>query len=317
MRGSRHPVVERYVGRHAFTPNDIVISTDAKHLLITGPNMAGKSTVMRQTALTAILCQIGSFVPAESARLPVFDRVFTRVGAADDLTRGQSTFMVEMAEAANILRNATTRSLVILDEVGRGTSTQDGLAIASAILQDLARRVRCYTMFATHYRELVDLAASLPSVRPMQTEVHDREGRIVFAHRLVEGAADSSYGIEVARLAGLPDAVIANAMEFLARHTNDAVAIETIKSSDPKPPTPSRRLQGATRSDDQESETRQETLGQKGLGAVTGSHTALIERLRSLNLNRLTPIQALNILAEFQAGLQHARPTPLFPEESC
>ena len=218
LLGSRHPVVERVVGRHVFTPNDVVVTPQRKHLLITGPNMAGKSTVMRQTALAAILCQIGSYVPAQSARLPVFDRVFTRVGAADDLSRGQSTFMVEMSEAAQVLRHATQKSLVILDEVGRGTSTSDGLAIAAAILQELALKIRCYTLFATHYHELVPLAASLPSVKPMQTEVVEQDGRIMFTHRLKDGASDSSYGLEVARLAGVPDAVLKRAAAYLAEH---------------------------------------------------------------------------------------------------
>ena len=151
--------------------------------------MAGKSTVMRQTAICAILCQIGSFVPAKSAIMPIFDQLFTRVGAGDDLAKGQSTFMVEMAEAAEILRTATSKSLVILDEVGRGTSTQDGLAIASAILEDLVMRTRCYSMFATHYHELVPLAQKLSPVRVMQTEVKDANGQITFTHRLIDGAS--------------------------------------------------------------------------------------------------------------------------------
>ncbi len=290
LRGSRHPVVERYVGRHAFTPNDVSISTEKKHLLITGPNMAGKSTVMRQTALAAILCQIGSFVPAESVRLPVFDRIFTRVGAADDLSRGQSTFMVEMAEAAAILRNATPRSLVILDEVGRGTSTTDGLALAFAILQDLSRRVRCYTLFATHYHELVELTADMQGIRPMQTEVVDRSGRIAFTHRLKDGASDSSYGLEVARLAGLPETVLAAATQFLAQVPQ------------PKAPTP-RRLQGASAVPAAQSQI--------------SAQNVVLERLAKLNVNRLTPLQALNILAELQGGSTAARSAPLFPEESC
>ena len=303
LRGSRHPVVERYVGRHAFSPNDIVINADKKHLLITGPNMAGKSTVMRQTAIAAILCQIGSFVPAESARLPVFDRVFTRVGAADDLSRGQSTFMVEMSEAAHILRNASQRSLVILDEVGRGTSTTDGLAIAAAILQDLVRRVRCYTMFATHYHELVEIAAPLTAVKPMQTEVHDREGRIVFTHRLIDGACDSSYGLEVGRLAGLPDTVLKAATEFLAREDGAAPPAALLQTLG------ARRIQGAS------------GASAAALSAPVGALDPTIEKLLKLNVNRLTPVQALNILAELQASAQgssvRGRTAPLFPEESC
>ncbi len=286
LKGSRHPVVERYVGRAAFAPNDLTLTPSKKLLLITGPNMAGKSTVMRQTALAAILSQIGSFVPAQSARLPVFDRVFTRVGAADDLSRGQSTFMVEMSEAANILRHATQKSLVILDEVGRGTSTSDGLALASAILTDLAQRVRCYALFATHYHELVPLAESLTNVAPMQTEVIERDGRIVFTHRLKEGATSSSYGIEVARLAGIPDAVLARASTFLEAH-------RAREAPQPQPKSDAPRRVGASRADE------------------------WFEKLSRLNVNRLTPIQALNILAELQAPPKARGQASLFPEDSA
>lgn len=291
LKGSRHPVVERYVGSHAFTPNDIILTPQKKHLLITGPNMAGKSTVMRQTAIAAILCQIGSFVPAQSARLPVFDRVFTRVGAADDLSRGQSTFMVEMTEAAHILRNATQKSLVILDEVGRGTSTQDGLALASAILADLARRIRCYSLFATHYHELVPLAATMPAVRTMQTEVREADGKIAFTHRLVDGASGSSFGLEVARLAGIPEGVLADAEQFLRK----AVQTEKTPRVSVVPPLERAALVGATRDP---------------------PRNMLAERLARLNPNRLTPLQALNILAELCDGSTRPEPKTLFPEES-
>lgn len=290
LKGSRHPVVERYVGRAAFAPNDLTLVPTKKLLLITGPNMAGKSTVMRQTALAAILCQIGSFVPAQSARLPVFDRVFTRVGAADDLSRGQSTFMVEMSEAANILRHATQKSLVILDEVGRGTSTSDGLALASAILSDLSQRVRCFALFATHYHELVPLAETMTNVSPMQTEVIERDGRIVFTHRLKDGATSSSYGIEVARLAGIPEQVIARAAAFLEAHNAAQNPLPVPPKAEPLKASAPRA--GASRADE------------------------WFERLSRLNVNRLTPIQALNILAELQAPPKARGQASLFPEDS-
>jgi DNA mismatch repair protein MutS len=299
LKGSRHPVVERFVGRHAFAPNDITMSPKKKHLLITGPNMAGKSTVMRQTAIAAILAQIGSFVPATSARLPVFDRIFTRVGAADDLSRGQSTFMVEMSEAANILRHATQKSLVILDEVGRGTSTQDGLAIATAIFMDLVGRVRCYTMFATHYHELVPHTEALATVSVVQTEVMEQNGRVIFTHRLKPGASGSSFGIEVARIAGLPEPVIAAALEHLAQ-SQDAAA----------PAAPAgrpRRVEGATGG------VQQPALARFG---VQEQSRGALERLARLDLNRLTPIQALNFLAEIQQSLMPVKQPRLFPEET-
>lgn len=303
LKGSRHPVVERYVGRHVFAPNDVTFSQQKKHLLITGPNMAGKSTVMRQTAIAAVLCQIGSFVPALSARLPVFDRIFTRVGAADDLSRGQSTFMVEMSEAAHILRHATQRSLVILDEVGRGTSTTDGLALASAILQDLATRVRCFSMFATHYHELVPFAADLACVKPMQTEVLEQGERIVFTHRLKDGASDSSYGLEVARLAGVPEAVLAFAAAQLAK------APEPVRAG-------ARQVRGALATP---VDAPLERMGLSGAASRTAGPVVqhdTLERLARLNINRLTPIQAINILAELQGSLQPAAARSLFPEDT-
>jgi DNA mismatch repair protein MutS len=319
LHGSRHPVVERYVGKHLYSANDVIITPQKKHLLITGPNMAGKSTIMRQVALTAILNQIGSYVPAASARLPVFDRIFTRVGASDDLARGQSTFMVEMAESANILRHATQRSLVILDEVGRGTSTRDGLAIAAAILQELALRIRCYSMFATHFHELVKVATALPAVRPMQTEVLEQNQSIVFTHRLKDGSIDNSYGLEVARLAGIPDPVLQRATGYLC-------ALGDSPASDQ--PILERPLSGATKSAGKgatSSKTTPLPLERLGLGevALSGEHqkTAMtadhpvIDRLRNLNVNRITPLQAINIISELQALSKSGPNLSLFPEE--
>ncbi len=296
LKGSRHPVVERFVGRHNYAPNDITLSPQHKHLLITGPNMAGKSTVMRQTAVTAILCQIGSFVPALSARIPVFDRIFTRVGASDDLSRGQSTFMVEMSEAATILRHASQKSLVILDEVGRGTSTRDGLALAGAILHELATKIRCFCLFATHYHELVPLSASLPQIKPMRIEVLEHDDKVVFTHHLVEGATDNSYGLEVARIAGIPESVLKKAHSLLGETETPMVT--------PK----QRAVEGA----------RSAPLEQKGLATKPGDFSEqVLDRLKKLNLNRLTPIQALNILEELQNGLYRPEQPTLFREEPC
>jgi len=221
IRNGRHPVLEQTLPAGTFVPNDVCLSPEQGFLLvITGPNMSGKSTYIRQTALLVLLAQIGSFIPAESARIGVADRIFTRVGASDDVARGQSTFLVEMTETANILHNASPRSLVILDEIGRGTSTYDGLAIAWAVAEYIHNVLGCRTLFATHYHELTQLAEALPGVRNYQAAVHEENGRIVFLHRIVPGAADRSYGVHVAELAGLPVAVLERARQILARLEN-------------------------------------------------------------------------------------------------
>jgi DNA mismatch repair protein MutS len=219
MKNSRHPVVENIDAAERFVPNDVSLNTtDRQVVLITGPNMAGKSTYIRQVALVAIMAQAGSFVPADEATIGVVDRVFTRVGASDDLARGRSTFMVEMQETANILNNATSRSLIVLDEIGRGTSTFDGISIAWAVAEFLHNheRVKARTLFATHYHELTDLERTLPGVKNANVLVREQGDDIVFLRKIVPGAADQSYGIQVARLAGLPDAVIDRAREILA-----------------------------------------------------------------------------------------------------
>ena len=216
IREGRHPVLERTLQGETFVPNDVNLRQGERELVvITGPNMAGKSTYIRQTALIVLMAQIGSFVPAERARLGVVDRIFTRVGASDDLIHGNSTFMVEMIETANILNNATDRSLVILDEVGRGTSTFDGLSIAWAITEHLANEIRCRALFATHYHQLIDLAERLPNTANMNVAVREWGDDIVFLHKIVDGGTDRSYGIHVARLAGLPPSVLRRAGEIL------------------------------------------------------------------------------------------------------
>ncbi|HEY6909544.1 MAG TPA: DNA mismatch repair protein MutS [Myxococcales bacterium] len=218
IAGGRHPVVERALsqsGEGPFVPNDVLLDAEKRLIVLTGPNMAGKSTAMRQVALIAILAQTGSFVPATRARIGVVDRLFTRVGAADDLARGQSTFMVEMAECARILHQATPRSLLVLDEVGRGTSTFDGLALAWAIAEHLHDVARARTLFATHYHELCDLAREKPRVVNLTMAVTEVDGRVVFLRKIVAGAASRSYGIHVAKLAGLPESVLKRAREIL------------------------------------------------------------------------------------------------------
>ncbi len=226
IRAGRHPVVELALGAGAFVPNDISITPEEKVLIITGPNMAGKSTILRQVALIVLMAQIGSFVPADSATIGLVDRIFTRVGAQDDISAGQSTFMVEMVEVANILNNATSHSLLILDEVGRGTSTYDGISIAWAVVEYIHNhpRLRAKTLFATHYHELCELANILPRVRNYNVAVVEEGERVVFLHRLLPGGADRSYGIHVAQLAGLPRTVLHRAEEILAELESSASA---------------------------------------------------------------------------------------------
>jgi DNA mismatch repair protein MutS len=218
VRGGRHPVVEQILagGAEPFVPNDVSIGgEEGSFMVLTGPNMAGKSTYLRQVALLCLLAQVGSFVPAESAELPLLDRIFTRIGAGDDLARGQSTFLVEMNETALILHHATKDSLVILDEIGRGTSTLDGLSIAWAVAEYLHDEVKAKTLFATHYHELAELALTRSGVMNFRVDVREEKDRIVFLRRIVKGGADRSYGIQVARLAGLPPGVLQRAKEIL------------------------------------------------------------------------------------------------------
>jgi DNA mismatch repair protein MutS len=217
VRDGRHPVLDVILPPGTFVPNDAVLDAESGMFwLVTGPNMAGKSTFLRQVALIALMAHVGSFVPARSATIGITDRIFTRVGASDELTRGQSTFMVEMTEAANILNNATPRSLVILDEIGRGTSTYDGVSLAWAITEYLHDAVGCRSLFATHYHELAQLAGTLPRLRNYNVEVREHEREVVFLHKIAPGNADRSYGIHVARLAGVPEPVLARAEAVLA-----------------------------------------------------------------------------------------------------
>ena len=246
----RHPVLEQNLSEERFIPNDALLDHTAQQLmLITGPNMAGKSTFIRQVALLTLLAHTGSFVPAKSARIDMVDRIFTRIGASDDLARGQSTFMVEMSETANILNNSSSRSLLILDEIGRGTSTFDGLSLAWSIVEHLHNVVGAKTLFATHYHELTELAARLTRVKNFNVAVREWNEQIVFLRKIVEGATDKSYGIQVARLAGVPKTVLERAKEILAnleeseltpegkvRHTGRArPEVEKLKKLGPPP----------------------------------------------------------------------------------
>jgi DNA mismatch repair protein MutS len=264
-------------------PNDVTLDGTAHQVVIlTGPNMGGKSTYLRQTALLCLMAQAGSFVPARSAKLPVVDRLFARVGASDNIARGQSTFMVEMQETANILHSATSRSLVILDEIGRGTATFDGLSLAWAVAEHLASntRARPKTIFATHYHELTDLADALPSVVNFHVVAREWKDEIVFLRKVIAGRSDRSYGIQVARLAGLPPAVVTRAREILNGLERD----ELSRGGRPS-------LSGAPAD-----EKRQLGLFQ----APVDRENPVSARLRELDIDNLTPLQALTILAELK-----------------
>lgn len=215
IKGGRHPVVERFTQN--FVENDIYMDNEKRFVVITGPNMSGKSTFIRQVGLISLMAQIGSFVPAQKAILPVFDRIFTRMGARDDLAGGRSTFLVEMNEMALILLKSTEKSLVLLDEVGRGTSTQDGVSIAWAISEELIKR-GCKVLFATHFTELTELEKHFPQVQNKTILVKEEGKNVIFTHKVVDGVADRSYGIEVAKIAGIPDRVINRAYEILERN---------------------------------------------------------------------------------------------------
>jgi DNA mismatch repair protein MutS len=216
IREGRHPVLELNLAEERFVPNDTSLGGETQQIaLITGPNMAGKSTYIRQVALLALMAHTGSFIPAAEARIGLVDRIFTRIGASDDIARGQSTFMVEMSETANILNHATPRSLILLDEIGRGTSTFDGLSLAWSIVEHLHNQVGAMTLFATHYHELTELAGRLPRLRNYNVAVREWHDQVVFLRKIIEGGTDKSYGIQVARLAGVPKPVIARAKVIL------------------------------------------------------------------------------------------------------
>ena len=278
IKNGRHPALERLLDRGTYVPNDVYLSNDdARIILLTGPNMAGKSTFIRQAAIIVLMAQIGSYVPASEAAVGLVDRIFTRVGLQDDLTTGQSTFMVEMVETAAILNQATPRSLVVLDEIGRGTSTYDGLSIARSVIEHLHNdeRLGCKTLFATHYHELTELAGTLPGVRNFTVAVTEEDGDVVFLHRIVPGGADKSYGVHVARLAGLPQGVVNRAWEVLA----DLEATHN-----------SKRKTGRRRS------PRAADLQMP----LFDPARAVVDEVKALDIPNLTPLEAINCLYELQ-----------------
>jgi DNA mismatch repair protein MutS len=280
--GGRHPVIEELLKQKGerFVPNDLCFEPGRQQLLlITGPNMGGKSTYLRQTALLVLMAQIGSYVAARQAKLPITDRIFTRIGASDNLARGRSTFLVEMSEVAGILNHATPASLVLLDEVGRGTATFDGLSIAWAVVEHLQKNTRARTLFATHYHELTELAELLPAVKNVHVSVKETPNEIIFLRKVEPGSANKSYGIEVARLAGLPRSVIERAREVLQKHEQSEHELS-------------------------ETLTPGAVVGSNGNGhqgvMFTALDRAVLERLKAADLDELKPIEALNLLAELK-----------------
>ena len=299
IKDGRHPVVEKMINNDMFISNDTLLDNGNNRIsIITGPNMAGKSTYMRQTALIVLMAQIGSFVPASYADIGIVDRIFTRVGASDDLASGQSTFMVEMTEVANILRNATPDSLLILDEIGRGTSTFDGLSIAWAVVEHIANTkiLGAKTLFATHYHELTELEGTLDGVNNYCIAVKEKGDDIVFLRKIVRGGADKSYGIQVARLAGVPETVITRAKELVTQ-LSDAdisqkakdIAVYSKKSD---------KIQEEYRKVD-ELEVKQMSL----FDAV--SDNSIVEEIKNLDIGHMTPIDALNTLYKLQGKINN------------
>ena len=318
IKEGRHPVVEKMIKNDMFVTNDTYLD-DKEHRIsiITGPNMAGKSTYMRQTALIVLMAQIGSFVPAASAQIGVVDRIFTRVGASDDLASGQSTFMIEMTEVANIIRNATRDSLIILDEIGRGTSTFDGLSIAWAVVEYIAdtRFLGAKTLFATHYHELTELEGKLESVNNYCIAVKEQGDDIVFLRKIIKGGADKSYGIQVAKLAGVPDTILKRARELVEQLSDNDIAnrakdIEVNLESElpdynyniEEQTKPRKKARRKT-----QSEIESEQMGQLSLfdSNTTNIKTDdIIVELHELDLANTTPIDAMNILYKMQAKLR-------------
>lgn len=291
-------MVEKLIGRGDFVSNDTVLSEKEKFVVLTGPNMSGKSTYMKQVALISIMAQIGSYVPAKEAKLSVVDKYLTRIGASDDILSGQSTFMVEMSEVSNIINNATEKSLIILDEVGRGTSTFDGVSIATAISEYLHEKIRAKTIFATHYHELTDLENKFENIVNYRIEVKEKNGKVMFLRNIIKGGADRSYGIEVAKLAGLPKEILKESREILHRLEQRKELIE--KTINVK----QLSLFGQIAEIDREYE-------EKTIDVVENERDEKIDEvifdIENKDINNITPMEALKFLSEIKAKLEEKK----------
>ena len=294
LKEGRHPVVEKVLNAQEYVANDCFMDSEREVLLITGPNMSGKSTYMRQIALTAILAQIGCYVPADEAVLPIFDQVFTRIGAADDLISGQSTFMVEMLEARNALTNATQNSLILFDEIGRGTSTYDGMALAQAIIEYIHKHIGAKTLFSTHYHELTDLDKELEKLKNIHVSAIEHNGKLVFLHKIKDGPTDKSYGIHVAQLAELPKELIHRANEILAALEKPEVVTVPAKTT-----TESKIIEQPAQLSffDEPKEPKKQDFSSK--------EKKVLDKMKELDLLDITPLQAINLLYELQKKLKN------------
>jgi len=313
IKDGRHPVVERMISNDMFVANDTYLNNKDKSIsIITGPNMAGKSTYIRQTALIVLLAQVGSFVPASHADIGIVDRIFTRVGASDDLASGQSTFMVEMTEVANILRNATKNSLLILDEIGRGTSTFDGLSIAWAVVEHICnpKLLGAKTLFATHYHELTELEGKLDSVNNYCIAVKEQGEDIVFLRKIVKGGADKSYGIQVAKLAGVPDGVLKRAREIVDVLSNNDIAqkAKTIHKNMDLPHQLSENIEeekiDSTLHSLKSRKKNADIPDQLSIFDFNSNEDVVLE-LREMDLNKITPMEAMNKLYQLQMKVKN------------
>ena len=311
IKDGRHPVVEKVMNSDRYVPNDCVMNSERELLLITGPNMSGKSTYMRQIALTAILAQIGCFVPALEAELPIFDQVFTRIGAADDLIAGQSTFMVEMLEAKNAITNATKDSLILFDEIGRGTSTYDGMALAQSIIEYIHHRIGAKTLFSTHYHELTVLEEELTHLKNVHVSAIEQNGKVVFLHKIKEGPTDKSYGIHVAKLAELPEEVITRANEILIsleQQDVDTKKLETVPVVGEKVLAEKVTEEQAPVNHAEEAAAQlsffAEDSQQENHKPLSGKDKKVIDKLKATDILDMTPMQAMNLLYELHKKLK-------------
>lgn len=304
------------MGHQEYVPNDVMMDDQTDILLITGPNMSGKSTYMRQLALTAVMAQMGCFVPAKSAELPIFDQIFTRIGAADDLISGESTFMVEMMEANNALIHATDRSLILFDEIGRGTATYDGMALAQAIIEYVHQHVRAKTLFSTHYHELTALEDTLPRLKNVHVGATEKNGELVFLHKVSAGPADKSYGIHVAKLAGMPDTLLKRADQILQKLEKKSTGLPTPakeKAAVYEPTPQSDRVEESSTALNSTSSAPAPTVdanGQMELFAPAPKKSRsskgdkILHQLKELNLMGMTPMEVMNQIYQWQEKLK-------------
>ncbi|MGB3103144.1 MAG: DNA mismatch repair protein MutS [Psychrobacillus psychrotolerans] len=290
IKEGRHPVVEKMMNNQLYVPNDCVLTEETNMLLITGPNMSGKSTFMRQIAITTVMAQIGCYVPAESAKLPIVDKIFTRIGAADDLAGGQSTFMIEMMESQHAIMNATNKSLLLFDEIGRGTSTYDGMSLAQAMMEYIHENIGANTLFSTHYHELTELEESLSKLRNVHVSATEKDGKVVFLHKLKDGPADKSYGIHVAELAQLPEQIISRAREILATFEDQEEKGESAVNV----------------SETQLSFFDEQPKIRKELVTIPENRATdkIMKKLKKVNISGTTPLEALQLLYELQKELE-------------